>query len=303
VNPATKSTVLLDVNGRAVEADAPAVSALDRGFLYGDGLFETLRAYHGWLFRLDRHLERLRTSARELRIADSLATEPIADRVQALVEQLAEPEAYVRVTLTRGVHSGSLELEPATSPTVAIVVRPLHPLPADLYERGVDAVIASLRQNAESPLPRHKTLNYLDKLLAKSEAREQGAYEALLLNTRGEVAEGASSNVFLVSGRRVVTPALAANILPGVTRRDVLALAAAAGYRTDERTIRPDEMFDADELFLTSSIAELLPVCALQGRRVGRGTPGEVTRALHAAYRREVQRQLDRALQKGETKP
>lgn len=290
---ANLKALFVDVNGAAVAADAPAVSALDRGFLYGDGLFETIRAYNGVPFLLADHLERLRASAAELRLVDSLDTEVIAQRLARLLEKCAADDAYVRITVTRGLHTGALDLRPAEAPTIAIMVRPMHPLPPELYERGVDTIVASIRQNVHSPVPRHKTLNYLEKLLAKTQAREQGAYEAILLNTRGHVAEGASSNVFLVRERRLVTPALEANILPGVTRRAVLALAAEAGAEAEERTVTPSEMREADEVFLTNSIVELLPVCAIDGRAVGSGAPGPLTRHLHARYLRQVRQHVD----------
>jgi branched-chain amino acid aminotransferase len=294
MNEKREGAGLIDVNGERVAPDAPAVGVLDRGFLYGDGLFETVRAYNGVPFRLPEHLARLRASAAELRIASGLDTDTIAERVTALVRECASEEAYVRITVTRGRFDGNLALGPAARPTVAIIVRPLHTLPPELYERGVDAVTASVRQNAESPVPRHKTLNYLERLLARTEAREQGAYEALLLNTRGEVAEGATTNLFLVHGGIVTTPRLGANILPGVTRQEVMALAREAGYELRQRRVSPEELRRADEVFLTNSIAELLPVCALDGAPVGAGTPGEITRDLHVAYLREVRREVER---------
>jgi len=282
------ATVLVDVDGRVTEGRLATVSALDRGFLYGDGLYETVRAYDGHPFLLDRHLERMAASAAELRIVDGLDTQALAERVARLVEQLGAPATYIRVNLTRGVHGGMLAVGPAANPTTAIIARELSPLPDELYQRGVDVVIASIRQNAQSPVPRHKTLNYLEKLLSKAEAREQGAYEAVFVNTDGQVAEGASSNIFAVVGRRVITPPLEANILPGVTRRQVLSLAAEVGCSVRERPVSVSELRDADEVFLTNSIVELLPVCAVGGRAIGNGSPGPVAHRLLEAYRARV---------------
>jgi len=279
----------VSVNGRLLPADAPAVGVSDRGLLYGDGLFETLRAYDAAPFLLEEHLERLSASAAELRICDSLEAEAIGRDVAELLRANGLRDAYIRITLTRGAHTGRLELEPAARPTVCIVARPLRPLPPRLYDEGMTAIIASVRQNADSPLPRHKTLNYLANLVARTEAREQGADEAILLNTRGEVAEAASSNLFLLSGGRLITPSLEANILPGITRRVVLRLAEAAGCATEERTVGPDELGRADEVFLTNSIVGIVPVRAIDGRPVGSGAPGPTTRKLHAAYRGEVE--------------
>ena len=289
MSAAPQPPTLLDLNGQIVAPGAPALSALDRGLFYGDGLYETLRAYGRQPFGLGRHLERLRNSAAALRIAESLDTRPIEGRLARLLRQAPYCEAYVRITLTRGIHTGALDLRPSDAPTVLILVRPLRSLPPGLYERGVDAIIASARQNACSILPRHKTLNYLEKLLAKTEARDRGAYEAIFLNTRGHVAEGASSSLFCVLDGRLVTPALDANILPGVTRREVLDLAREAAIPVDERTVGPHELRGADELFLTNAIVEALPVRTLDGRPVGTGQPGPLTRQLLEAYRARVQ--------------
>ena len=291
-----RDSCLVHVNGQLFPTDAPALCALDRGFLYGDGLFETLRAYQGVPFLLDRHLARLAASAAELRISDGLDTAALARNVAELLHlnglagtRANPPDAYIRITLSRGAHTGRLELEPTSTPTVCIVARPLRTLPQAYYEQGVPAVITSIRQNAESPLPRHKTLNYLANLLAKTEARARGAYEAIFLNTRGEVAEAASSNLFLVLGGRLLTPSLDANILPGIARAEILRLAGTVGIQAAERTVGPDELRSADEVFLTNSVIELLPVRSIGGQDVGAGAPGPITGQLQAAYRRRVE--------------
>ena len=281
---------LINVNGQFLSPDTPAIGALDRGLLYGDGLFETLRAYGGVPFLLDEHLARLNTSAAALRISDSLDCSIIRHNLAELLRLNALSDAYMRITLTRGAHTGRLEVEPTDHPTVTILARPLRLLPPNRYSPGTSAIIASIRQNADSPLPRPKTLNYLANLLARTEAQERGADEALLLNTRGELAEAASSNVFLVLGGRLVTPCLDTNILPGVTRAEVLRLAAEAGIAADERVVAPHELSAASEAFLTNSIAELVPVRAVDGVPLGTGGPGPITERLRQAYSLSVQR-------------
>jgi branched-chain amino acid aminotransferase len=285
----TSKPLFANVNGQVIAADAPALGVLDRGLLYGDGLFETLRAYDGVPFLLGEHLARLNASAVELRISEGLDPALIAHNISELLHLNGLRDAYIRITLTRGAHRGSLELDFTDRPTVCIIARPLRRLPPSLYDPGSTAIIASIRQNADSPLPRHKTLNYLANLVAKTEARQRGADEAILLNTRGEVAEAASSNLFLVAGERLVTPSLEANILPGVTRAEVLRLAEEAGMPAEERLVRPDELREAQEVFLTNSIVELAPLRALDGQPVGDGAPGPIARQLHAAYRRRVE--------------
>jgi len=288
------SDLSIYVNGHLVRADAPAVSPLDRGFLYGDGLFETVRAYRGKPFLLDDHLARLAASSAELRITEELDTARIARGVAELLEAngLADADAYLRITLTRGLHTGALTLEPAAEPTVTVVARPLHLPPPERCERGVALVTATVRRNADSPLPRHKTLNYLESLLAKTEAKDAGADDALLLDTRGQVAEAASSNLFAVRDGALATPPVEAAILPGITRREVLRLARELGLDAAERPVQSDELLAADELFLTNAIVEVLPVRSLDGHPIGEGRPGPLTRRLHAAYRDAVRRAI-----------
>ncbi|MFP4055536.1 MAG: aminotransferase class IV [Candidatus Brocadiia bacterium] len=280
--------LFVSVNGQATPAAAPAIGALDRGLLYGDGLFETLRAYDGVPFLLDEHVARLNASAAQLRLCDPLDPDILRGDVVELLRLNDLGDAYIRITLTRGAHAGVLELEPTPRPTVSIVARPLHPPSPRRYERGIAAIVAAIPQSADSPLPRHKTLNYLANLLARTEARQRGADDAIRLNTRGEVAEAASSNLFLVRDGNLLTPALEANILPGITRQVVLRLAREGNREVHERTVRPEELGEADEVFLTNSIVELLPVCRIEGQPVGDGRPGPVTRELHEAYRRHV---------------
>jgi branched-chain amino acid aminotransferase len=284
-----QSPLHVHVNGQLVPAHGPAISALDRGLLYGDGLFETVRAYGGTPFLLDEHLDRMAASARALRIAERLDTGLMASGVAELLEAnglaRGDADAYIRINLTRGIHAGVLSLEPAAEPTVTVIARPLAPPPRERYERGIACITAAVRRNAESPLPRHKTLNYLEGLIAKTEARDAGADDAILLDTCGRVAEGASSNLFVARHGGLATPPLDAPVLPGITRRLVVRLAAELGIEPAERPIEPDELRDADEIFLTSSIAEIVPVRALDGRLVGDGMPGPLARRLHKAYR------------------
>jgi len=285
----------IHINGRTVPDTEPAVRALDRGLLYGDGLFETLRTYSRVPFRLRSHIERLNASAHELRFAHTLDADDARAAIAELLDLNGLADAYVRLTLTRGIHRGPLELTPAGPPTLCIIAKPIRPLPPERYDPGSSAIVASVRQNADSPTPRHKTLNYLDKLLARTEARERGAHEAILLNTRGEVAEAASSSLFIVVRGRLITPTLDANILPGVTRHEILRLAAQAGLPADQRTVDPRELAAADEAFLTNSVAEIVPLRSINGATVGAGTPGPITRQIQAEYRRCIENAQDPA--------
>lgn len=274
------------LNGKFVERDAATVSAFDRGFLYGDGLFETVRAYDGVPFALAEHLDRMAASAAFLGIPFP-GNAVLAEAVGKLIDRNGLADAYVRITLTRGEHTGALAPDPSTRPTLLVEARALQPYPADLYRHGADVVIASHRHESGSPLRAHKTSNYLTSILAKREATELGALEAILLDPAGIVCECATSNLFCVNGGVLHTPPLDLNILPGVTRRTVMDLAREAGIDVREERFNAELLRSASEVFLTNSLMELLPVRSIA--EVGRfAIPAETYGALHAAYRELV---------------
>ena len=270
------------VNGEIVGRDAATVSAFDRSFLYGDGLFETVRAYEGAPFRMDEHLDRLAGSAGALGIPMP-ARAAVADAVARLIDLNGLGDAYVRITLSRGTHAGALAPDEPPEPTLVIEARELRPYPPELYERGARAIVSSLTHDSSSPVRRHKTTSYITNVLARSEAKERGADEAILLDAAGRVAEGATSNVFCVRGGRLVTPPLDMNILPGVTRAAVIALAREAGHAVDEAPFGLAELRSADEVFLTNSLMEVMPVRSVDGREVA-GAPDPVSCLLRRAY-------------------
>jgi len=265
------------VNGKILAADEPAIAPTDRGFMYGEGLFETMRAYLGKVFRQARHLDRLIRSATEIGLSP-----PSRDLLErGIAESLAAggmSNAIVRVTVT----SGTGEVGPQT---VVALVRPLKLPPPQHYSQGCRAASVAIGLAPGSALRRVKSLNYLDKLLAAAAAEWAGADEALLVDKDARVVEAAMRNVFGVVGGRLVTPPVARGLLPGVTREAVLEVAARAGIPADERDVTLSELQAADECFLTSSIAEIIPVASVDGRAVGEGAPGEVTKRLTEAYR------------------
>ncbi|MFH1730912.1 MAG: aminotransferase class IV [Planctomycetota bacterium] len=270
------------LNGDIVERGAAKVSAFDRSFLYGDGLFETVRAYGGVPFMLAEHLARMASSAKALDI-----TMPGAGGIAAAVERLIElnelADAYVRITLSRGIHTGELAPDEPPEPTLLIEARKLHPYPAEMYERGARVIISSFVHNSASAISRHKTTSYLASILAKREAKERGADEAILLDHAGHVAEGATSNVFCVRGGRLLTPPLDMNILPGITRRTVIKLAREGGIEVEETRFGASDLASADEAFLTNSLMEAMPAGSIDGGEPGH-VPGPVTSALANAY-------------------
>ncbi len=285
----TSTGRVVSLDGVLAQPEQASVSVFDRGFLYGDAVFEVLRTYSGRPFSLQEHLARLRRSADKVFIPMPVDEATLGREVEAALAAAGNQESYVRIVLTRG--SGPLSLDPDTAshPLRVILVEPVKPPARDLYARGIAlAVVHGRRVTDDTAAVGAKVTNYLPNLLALREAKRKGAQEALFVDAQGHVLEGASSNVFVVAGGRVSTPPSAAGILPGITRVHALAAAAALGIPTEERTVPLDELLAADEVFVTSSIRELLPVVRVDERVVGAGTPGAMTRALHRRFRENV---------------
>jgi branched-chain amino acid aminotransferase group I len=278
------------LNGRFVERGEAAVPALDRGLLYGYGLFETMRSYGGRVFRLEEHYRRLCEGAAVLELPPALTLDDLRVAVDALLESNGLADAYLRLTVT----AGPAPDDGGASPSILLVARPLSGYPPDLYQRGMAAVTSASRRNEASPLSRVKSLNYLDNLLAREEAQRKGADEAILLNTRGLVAEGSASNVFLVSGGRLLTPGPDSGVLPGITRAAILELAREAGIACAECDVEATTLAGAAEAFLTNSIMGVMPLTRLDGRPIGSGRPGPVTGAIRRLYARTVARETAR---------
>jgi len=280
---------LVHLNGSLVPLAQARVAAMDYGFLYGFGLFETMRAYAGRVFLLDRHLARLAGSADRLGIAvDTAGLEcAVADVIRA--NRLTD----ARIRLTVSIGEGGPTPDPAgcAQPTVLVVAGQYRPPPEHVYDAGFRAVISSIRRNSRSPLSGMKTLNYLESMLARQEARAAGADEALFLNERGLLAEASMSNLFLVHGGAVKTPALGCGVLPGVAREAVLELAEGMGIAVVEGEIVPEELSGADEAFLTNSLIEVMPLTQVDGKPVGSGKPGPLTQRLRAGYGEVVRRE------------
>ncbi|MDY6916498.1 MAG: aminotransferase class IV [Chloroflexota bacterium] len=279
------------LNGRLMPADEARVSPLDRGLLYGYGLFETVRSYGGRVFRLDRHLARLMGGAETLALASGLDPAQLEQAMYRTVEANGLADARIRLTVTAGAGERSLGMPSPGSLTILVVAEPLH-LPSRIYDEGISAAVVSVRRNSQSPVSSIKSLNYLDGLIARAEAETRGADEAVLLNERGYLAECSSSNIFLVSSGKLLTPSVASGILPGVTREAVLEVAAEVGIESVEGDVLPDELARADEVFITTSVREVVPVVAVDGRLAGSGKPGPVTGRLATAYRELVRREL-----------
>jgi branched-chain amino acid aminotransferase len=273
------------LNGKLVPKSQAMVSVYDHGLLYGDGVFEGIRVYSGKVFRLRQHIERLYASARAIYLDIPLGPEEMAAAITSTVAANAKRDGYIRAVVTRG--AGSLGLDPrkTTDPQIIVIVDDIALYPPELYENGLEIVTASTIRNHPNALsPRIKSLNYLNNIMAKVEAVRAGCLEALMLNHKGEVAECTGDNVFLVKHGVLRTPPLDAGILEGVTRNAVLELARAADILVEEIALTRYDVYTADECFLTGTAAEVIPVVKCDGRTLGTGKPGPITRQLRERF-------------------
>jgi len=279
------STVMID--GQLVPPSLAQVSVFDRGFLYGDSVFESLRSYQGVLFGLDEHLARLERSAQRVFISMPIGLDALRAEVLHAVAIQASAESYVRLTLTRGIGRAlGLDPELASDPLRVLIVTELELPPTDIYEAGISAITFRAERPSDAPaVTDAKIGNYLLAVLAMRAARAVGAREALLYDSAGQILEGATSNVFAVFQGRLRTPPETAAILPGITRGHVLRLARAAGIAVELSALPKVALAQADEVFVCSSIRELVPVVNIDGHPVGSGVPGPVTRDLLSRFR------------------
>jgi branched-chain amino acid aminotransferase len=283
------ATGKVSIDGRVVDSGEARVSVFDRGFLYGDSVFEVFRTYSGVPFAQREHLERLQRSADRLMIPMPVSMETLSSEVAATLAAAGEGEWYVRIVVTRGTGPLTYDLSTATAPLRVIIAAPVSVPPAEHYERGIAvSLLHASRPTDDERASGAKASNYLANLLAVHEAKQKGAQEALVLGRHGQILEGASSNVFIVKDGKVRTPEPQPGILVGITRATVIAAAAAAGIEVQEGEVRPEDLYGADEAFLTSSIREVMPVVAADGRTIGSGAPGSLTKRLHEGYLRAV---------------
>ena len=283
------SRIYLD--GKLVDPADAKVSVFDHGLLYGDGVFEGLRIYNGIVFELDAHIRRLYDSAKAIRleipITQQQMTQATIDTVKA--NGLDTTDGYIRLVVTRGV--GALGISPSSTsnPSVIIIADQIELYPPELYEKGLALIISSVLRNHNNALsPRIKSLNYLNNILAKIEALDAGVLEAVMLNTQGNVAECTGDNIFIVRDGKLRTPSLASGNLGGVTRQTVIDLAKELGIEVAEDDITRYDLYSADECFLTGSAAEVIPATSIDGRDIGDGKVGPITKQLTAAFHARV---------------
>ncbi len=279
--------MLIYVDGKLVSKEDARISVFDHGFLYGDGVFEGIRVYEGNVFRLKEHIERLYESAKTLDLQIPMSPEELTRATLDTVAANAKGDAYIRLIVSRG--PGDLGIDPYScpKPTVVIIVGTINLYPEELYRTGISLVTSSVPRIPTQCLdPRIKSLNYLNNILAKIEARQAGVPEALMLNFNGRVAECTADNIFIVKRRKLKTPDLMQGALGGVTRAAVLQLARDAGIPTKETVLGLHDLYNAHECFLTGTGAEVMPVISIDGRVIGNGEPGKVTLDLLERFRK-----------------
>jgi branched-chain amino acid aminotransferase len=276
------------LNGQLIPRSKAKLSPFDHGLLYGYGLFETMRAYNGYIFHLDRHLARLRHSAESIGLADRLTAFDLEAACTKTLDANKLKDARLRLTISAG--EGDMTPDPSTcsSPTVLITARNFIPLPPEKYESGFKAALSSLRRNSQSPLSRLKSTCYMENILARTAARAAGYDETIFLNEQGYLAEGSTTNIFLASNGELITPSLESGVLPGITREAVLEIARTSNIKATERWVQLNELIEAQEAFITNSILELMSLTWFEGKPIGTGKPGQLTRELLAAYRKLV---------------
>jgi branched-chain amino acid aminotransferase len=276
-------TIWLD--GKWYDRETAAVSVYDHGLLYGDGVFEGIRIYGGRIFRLAEHLDRLYDSAHAIWLTIPISKEEMAAVTEEGVRRSGIKEGYIRHIVTRGVGDLGLDPRKCGKPSIIIITDTIRLWPEEVYETGLKVVTAGTPiPQRESLSPRVKSLNYLAHILAKVEGIQAGADEVLMLDSAGTVAEGSGQNIFVVKHRRIVTPPAFAGILKGVTRDVVMELARDAGYEMTESLINRYDIYTADEAFFTGTASEIVGIRSLDGRNIGSGKPGPVTRDLRARF-------------------
>jgi branched-chain amino acid aminotransferase len=274
------------INGQVADPDHAGISVYDRGFLYGDSVFETIRTYGGVPYALDDHMRRLGRSAERVLIALPAAIATISDEVTRAIGLASNPESYVRVMVTRGTGPMGLDPDLAESPNRVVFVEPLVAPPREHYRDGIGVILARTARTADATRAAGaKVANYLTSLLALRDAKRAGAAEALFVDGKGRVIEGASSNVFIVRRGELVTTPEESGILPGITRAHLIKAAARLGIGMATGDITEADLFAADEAFISSSIREVLPVVRVDSRPIGSGVTGRVTRRIHEEFR------------------
>jgi branched-chain amino acid aminotransferase len=278
------------IDGKYYDEENAKISVFDHGLLYGDGIFEGIRAYNGRVFKLKEHIDRLFYSAKAILLTVPMSAEEITKAVVATCKDNNIRDGYIRLVVTRGVGGLGLNPNKCKRPSVIVIADKIQLYPQEFYEKGLEIITVPTTRNLHSALnPAIKSLNYLNNILAKIEANNGGCEEAIMLNAEGYVAECTGDNIFIIKGDELFTPPLSAGALYGITRGVVIDLARQSGFKISEPNLTRYDIFNADECFLTGTGAEVVPVVKLDGRVIGTGKPGPVTKSLVTKYHALVQ--------------
>ncbi len=282
------------LNDRFVKREDALISVFDHGFLYGDGIYETLRAYGGRIFMLAQHLARLQRSAKLIGLDIPIPEKDWPNLLGDAIARNTLHDAYLRITVSRGTCEIGLDPGLCPKPTVVVIAKPFQAYPPHLFTQGVSLITTSVHRNLATALsPQIKSLNFLNNILAKQEATRAGVFDGVMLNAEGRLTECTTSNIFFVQHGTLCTPSVACGILDGITREVVLTLAREQGLKTEESAYTPEALRQAEECFLTNTTMELMPVRDVDQHLVGSGKPGPLTRALHEQFRANLGRFLD----------
>jgi branched-chain amino acid aminotransferase len=285
--------LIVNICGEIFNRKEAKISVFDRGFLYGDSVYEVARTYNGIPFLLQEHLDRLWHSASLLNLSINYTQDEIVHQVNRALAELGEENAYIRIIITRG-EEGILSLDPtfAKSNNLVIIVKDQTPNPKSWYQDGVKVILAKTqRTNRMAVDPNIKSGNYLNSVLAIMEARKEGVYDAIMLNVLGNITEGSHSNIWMAKGKNLVTPPLTAGILEGITRKMLIQLAKGNNIQVDQKDITPNELINADEVFFTSTTREIVPVTQIDNSPIGLGQPGNMTKELIKIYSKFIHQQ------------
>ncbi|HOK79417.1 MAG TPA: branched-chain-amino-acid transaminase [bacterium] len=279
------------LDGKFVDEKHAKISVFDHGLLYGDGVFEGLRSYDGKIFRLYQHIQRLYKSAKAILLEIPVSMEEMAEIIKKTVKKNKLRDSYIRVVVTRGVGDLGLDPRKCPEPTIFVIASRINLYPEEYYEKGLSVVTIPTRRNlTESLNPAIKSLNYLNNILAKIEATNAGAMEGLFLNNDGYIAECTGENIFIVVENKLLTPPIFAGALDGITRDAVIQIGKEIGLDVEEKLLTRYDLYNSDECFLTGTAAEIIPVTLIDGRKIGSGKLGSLTRKIREEFHRLVQK-------------
>jgi branched-chain amino acid aminotransferase len=284
---------MVNINGKISKAADAKISVFDRGFLFGDSVYEVVRTYEGIPLLLNEHLRRLWNSAAKIDMQIRFSQEHIIREINSTLGELGVQSAYVRIMVTRGESPPFLDPSLSGPNNLIIIAREFKENPKEWYERGINVIISNIERTSIKAFdPNIKSGNYLNNVMAYMTAKKEGAFDAVMLNSLGHITEGTTSNIWMVKDNKVYTPPLSSGLLDGITRKTILVLAKKSGLIVEQKNLTPDDLINADEAFLTATTKEVVPISRVNNAPIGMGEPGKVTLSILKLYRAFIQEQL-----------